>query len=74
MVIGDDVTDLDMFRAARRAAGQGLAVAVIGVGGGGEVPPEVAAAADVLLPDPAGVVALLRALLGNDSGRQTSQD
>ena len=74
LVIGDDVTDLDMFRAARRAAGQGLAVAVIGVGGGGEVPPEVAAAADVLLPDPAGVVALLRALLGNDSGRQSSQD
>jgi trehalose 6-phosphate phosphatase len=64
VVIGDDVTDLDMFRAAQRARGQGLAAAVIGVGGGAEVPPEVAASADVLVADPAGVVALLRALAG----------
>jgi trehalose 6-phosphate phosphatase len=62
VVIGDDVTDLDMFRAAHRARAEGLAVAVIGVGGDGEVPPEVAAAADALLPDAGGVLTLLRAL------------
>lgn len=64
VVIGDDVTDLDMFRVAHRARSEGLAVAVIGVGGGGEVPPEVAAAADALLPDPAAVVELLSQLAG----------
>ena len=59
VVMGDDVTDLDMFRAAHRLRSSGAVVAVIGVGGGGEVPPEVAAAADALLPDPAAVVSLL---------------
>lgn len=59
VVMGDDVTDLDMFRAAQRLRASGAVVAVIGVGGGGEVPPEVAAAADALLPDPAAVVSLL---------------
>ena len=62
IVIGDDVTDLDMFRAAHRAREAGVAVAIIGVGGGGEVPPEVAAAADALVADPAAVVTLLDAL------------
>jgi trehalose 6-phosphate phosphatase len=62
VVIGDDVTDLDMFRAARRAREAGVMAAVIGVGGGGEVPPEVAAAADALLPDPEAVVRLLQRL------------
>jgi trehalose 6-phosphate phosphatase len=57
--MGDDVTDLDMFRAAHRLRASGAVVAVIGVGGGGEVPPEVADAADALLPDPAAVVWLL---------------
>jgi trehalose 6-phosphate phosphatase len=60
VVIGDDVTDLDMFRAAAglRAAGR-LRAAILAVGGGGEVPSEVAAAADAVLPDPAAVVTLL---------------
>jgi trehalose-phosphatase len=63
VVIGDDITDLDMFRAARRLAAEaGLVVAVLAVGGAGEVPPEVGAAADALLPDPPAAVALLRAL------------
>ncbi len=63
VVAGDDVTDLDMFRVARelREAGR-LRSTVIGVGGGGEVPPEVAAAADVLLEGPAEVAALFAAL------------
>lgn len=59
VVIGDDVTDLDMFLAAQRARDEGVVAAVIGVGGGGEVPPEVAAAADALLPGPTAVVRLL---------------
>lgn len=62
VVIGDDVTDLDMFRAAHRARADGLSVSVIGVGGGGEVPPDVAAAADALLQDPDTVVRLLSSL------------
>jgi trehalose 6-phosphate phosphatase len=64
VVLGDDVTDLDMFAAvaALRDAG-GVRGLIIGVGGGdGELTPEVAAAADVLLPDPATVAALLEAL------------
>jgi trehalose 6-phosphate phosphatase len=63
VVIGDDVTDLDMFRAAHRLRdAAGVTATAIGVGGGGEVPPEVADAADALLPDPAAVVELLRRL------------
>jgi trehalose 6-phosphate phosphatase len=63
VVIGDDVTDLDMFHAARRLRERaGLVTALLAVGGAGEVPPEVGAAADALLPDPAAVVALLGAL------------
>jgi trehalose 6-phosphate phosphatase len=62
VVIGDDVTDLDMFRAAHRAREVGIVAAVIGVGGGGEVPPEVAAGADVLLENAQAVVRLLEEL------------
>lgn len=61
IVLGDDVTDLDMFRAVAelRDAGR-LAAAVIGVGGGGgEVPPEVGAATDVVLAGPEEAAALL---------------
>lgn len=63
LVMGDDVTDLDMFRAAAslREVGQ-LRAAILGVAGGHEVPREVRAAADAMLPDPAAAVELLRAL------------
>ena len=64
LVLGDDTTDLDMFRAAtelRRAGTLDALVIAVG-GGGGEVPPEVAAAADAVLPDPAAVGTLLRDL------------
>jgi trehalose 6-phosphate phosphatase len=63
VVLGDDVTDLDMFRAAAqlRAAAR-LEAAILGVAGGREVPPEVREAADLVLPDPESVVWLLRAL------------
>lgn len=67
VVMGDDVTDLDMFRAVaeQRDAGR-LQAAIIGVGGeGGEVPPEVTAAADVVLADPAEAATLLAALAGD---------
>ena len=52
VVMGDDVTDLDMFSAVAeaRAAGR-LRGTIIAVGGAdGEVPDEVVAAADVVLP------------------------
>ncbi|CAN5591539.1 hypothetical protein BH23CHL10_BH23CHL10_01430 [soil metagenome] len=66
VVMGDDVTDLDMFTAVAemRDVGQ-IRGAIIGVGGGdAEVPPEVAGAADVLLASPADVARLLEALAG----------
>jgi trehalose 6-phosphate phosphatase len=64
VVLGDDVTDLDMFRALIELRDAGTArVAVIGVGGGGgEVPPSVAEAADVVLAGPEQAAALLDAL------------
>ena len=64
VVLGDDVTDLDMFRAAAdlRAAGR-VTAAILAVGSEGEVPPSVIAAADAVLPDPAAVVDLLEALV-----------
>jgi trehalose 6-phosphate phosphatase len=68
VVLGDDVTDLDMFRAAAelREAGR-LRAAILGVAGGREVPAEVLDAVDAVLPDPAGVVELLRALASASS-------
>jgi trehalose 6-phosphate phosphatase len=67
VVMGDDVTDLDMFREVAEARQLGsLRGAVIGVGGAeGEVPPEVAAAADVLLDGPEAAARLLVALAGD---------
>lgn len=63
VVLGDDLTDLDMFRAAiaLREGGR-LRAAVIAVGGDGEVPPQVAEAADALVRGPDEVVRLLSAL------------
>jgi trehalose 6-phosphate phosphatase len=64
LVLGDDVTDLDMFGAVAslRAAGR-IRGAIIAVGGADhDVPPEVAAAADAVLPAPADVADLLGSL------------
>lgn len=64
VVLGDDATDLDMFRAVDelRSAGR-LRGAIIGVGGmAGEVLPALFAASDVVLTDPAEAAALLAAL------------
>jgi trehalose 6-phosphate phosphatase len=64
VVLGDDVTDLDMFAevAEARAAGQ-LSGAIIAVGGAdAEVPDEVMAAADVVLPGVNAAAELLRRL------------
>ena len=63
VVLGDDLTDLDMFRAARALReASGARTAAIAVGSRDEVPPEVFAEADASGPDPAGVVALLETL------------
>jgi trehalose 6-phosphate phosphatase len=64
VVMGDDVTDLDMFRAVAELRTDGaLRGAIVGVGGeGGEVPESVAEAADVVLADPVEAAAFLDAL------------
>lgn len=64
VVMGDDLTDLDMFRAVEelRAAGR-VRAAIIAVGAGdGELPQAVREAADVTLHDPAEAALLLAAL------------
>jgi trehalose 6-phosphate phosphatase len=64
VVMGDDITDLDMFAAVDelRVAGR-LRGAIIGVGGAdAEVSSEVIAASDVVLASPAEAAALLVAL------------
>lgn len=63
VVLGDDLTDLDMFAAAAalRAAGA-IRAAILAVGADGEAPPAVLEAADASLASPADVVELLRAL------------
>jgi trehalose 6-phosphate phosphatase len=64
IVMGDDVTDLDMFAvvAELRAAGE-LDALIVGVGGSDhEVPRAVVEAADVLLADPAQAAAMLDGL------------
>jgi len=66
VVMGDDLTDLDMFDAVAelRAAGT-LRAAIIAVGGADrEVPPEMSEAADVSLAGPEDAAALLFALAG----------
>jgi trehalose 6-phosphate phosphatase len=67
VLLGDDVTDLDMFRAAAEArAGGRISATILAVAGAGEVPPSIAAAADAVLPDPAAAARLLSELA--DSG------
>ena len=64
VVLGDDVTDLDMFDAVAglRDAGR-LRAAIIAVGGTDrDVPPELSAAADIVLADPADAAKLLATL------------
>ncbi|HET9878104.1 MAG TPA: trehalose-phosphatase [Candidatus Limnocylindria bacterium] len=66
IVLGDDVTDLDMFRAASDLRASGRATtAILAVGSAGEVPASVIAGADAVLADPAAVVTLLEALVRN---------
>ena len=64
VVMGDDITDLDMFRAVGELRADGrIDGVIIGVeGAGGEAPPEVAAAADVMLAGPPDAARLLAAL------------
>ena len=66
VVMGDDVTDLDMFGAIHELRGAGrLRAAIIGVGAAaGEVLPALVEASDVVLADPAEAAALLAALSG----------
>jgi trehalose 6-phosphate phosphatase len=70
VVLGDDVTDLDAFRAAAELRAAGRLTAFIGaVQGGDEVPASVAAAADAVVGSPDDVAALLAALADELEGR-----
>ncbi|HEX6139850.1 MAG TPA: trehalose-phosphatase [Candidatus Limnocylindria bacterium] len=73
VLLGDDVTDLDMFRAAIALRSEGgVRAAILAVAGEREVPPEVAASADAVLQSPRAVVDLLRALARDLSGAPRS--
>jgi trehalose 6-phosphate phosphatase len=60
---GDDVADLEAFAALDRLASGGLDVLRVAVEGP-ETPEELRRAADVVVPGPAGLVALLRGVAG----------
>ncbi|MEE8386430.1 MAG: trehalose-phosphatase [Dehalococcoidia bacterium] len=60
--LGDDITDIDMFAAARRLRAGGMAVATVAVVGD-EAAPEVAEAADYAVEGVAGVSRLLREMV-----------
>ena len=64
LVIGDDRSDAEAFAvvARERAAGRLSAGLLLGVRGARETPAEVRAAADIILPDPAALAVVLRAL------------
>ena len=66
VVMGDDTTDVDMFRAVADLRDRdGLRAAIVAVGGSDhEAPPEVAAAADVVLVHPHQAASFLAALAG----------
>jgi trehalose 6-phosphate phosphatase len=49
MVLGDDATDVAMFRAAIELGKAGAHVLLAGVSGGGETPPEIDELSDILL-------------------------
>lgn len=64
LVIGDDRSDADAFAvvARERDAGRLAASLLLGVHGAAETPPELLAAANVILPEPAASAVVLRAL------------
>jgi trehalose 6-phosphate phosphatase len=66
VVMGDDLTDLDMFTAVARLRDEGrIRAAIIGVGAADhEAPAAIVAAADVMLADPAQAATLLTELAG----------
>jgi trehalose 6-phosphate phosphatase len=64
LVIGDDRSDTEAFAVVTRErdAGRLAASLLLGVHGAGETPPELLAAANVILPEPAASAVVLRAL------------
>ena len=59
---GDDLGDLPAFSAVRQRREEGLPGLLVASAGTGESPPELLAQADLVVPGPEGVVALLNAL------------
>jgi len=62
VVMGDDLTDVAMFRAAIALRDEGAAALVLGVAGGEETPPEIASLADVMLDSTEQVLEALETL------------
>jgi trehalose-6-phosphatase len=62
LVMGDDLTDVAMFRAAIERRDAGETVVLVGVSGGDETPMEIAELADVLLPSTVDARMLLEAV------------
>jgi trehalose 6-phosphate phosphatase len=66
LYVGDDVTDLDAFRALAQLVDDGKLREAVRVGvSSDEVPAEIAAEADIVVDGPSGVVALLELLLAD---------
>ena len=64
-MLGDDRSDAEAFRVARGARDAGRLAVALAIGvrrADGATPPEVARAADAMLPGPAATGAVLRAL------------
>jgi len=60
LIMGDDLTDVAMFRAGRGLRDQGCTVVIAGVSGGPETPPEIGELADFMLHSPEEVLEALQ--------------
>ncbi|GBD24605.1 Trehalose-phosphate phosphatase [bacterium HR29] len=60
LVMGDDLTDVAMFRAALTLRERGATVVIAGVSGGPETPPEIGQLADTMLHSPEEVLEALQ--------------
>lgn len=60
LVMGDDLTDVAMFRAARSLRERGCVVSIAGVSGGPETPTEIGELADTVLHSPEEVLEALQ--------------
>ena len=69
LALGDDLTDVAMFEAARALRAGGAQALAVAVAGGAETPPEVVAAADAVVAQEAGRGTASRSSRTNWRGR-----